>query len=759
MADETTLRLRIEADTTGLTTGLRTTESQLGTFANQTKQVEQELQRTAAAADNATRQISQMGDSTHISFGKLQAGMVGATIAGNALFEAFDGLTRAIAAPIAELLDAEQAAAMLQGTFGGLTTEMQGVAELATQLGATNAFFDDDALKQAAATLKLFGANGQAIRELLPYVANLATAFGVDVADAAQLVGQALNGQTRGLARMVPEVRGANSQLEVLAALQASAARNAQIADQRINGLGGQFGLLKRQAADAAQAIGDRIQPVLMGVLRFINENMLPGIGKLVAAFSGLNAFFSNLGKGFNPSDLLRLAGEAILKTEEQFSAIKVKATSAAGSLTGQVGNLRATEGFGGGGGGGAAARAARTAAGAAGEMLGPPVPFSQKLETYTLDPTAVKEREAWERLKDSWSQERERSAKAAVQAADEIAGIQDEFFGKFVASNKTIADAFGNTLVSILEGNGAAALRAALSGAGKYLTDGLQAAIPDLRRELGDTAAAVVTATAPAAIGIVSKMVELAATQIVLPLINNLTGKDEAARAEAAAKINLTNAQTDAAVQLRIAADQQAAVNQQFQATLAAQQQQYRTQQAQALRVEQLKGPTAGLIEDLRQRVIPMGGTLGGQAALGDAISRLGTMSAENLGKTAQLAKDALTGTGASAAAAKAQLAALGIDLSTAGGKEIALTLAENLDKILAGNLEPGTIAAGTTPDRPVYVFDVRPREGFGFAPTSFFFRNRGAGTGRAIAGPAVVTAAQASPVRPPASKAGRLG
>ena len=65
------------------------------------------------------------------------------------------------------------------------------------------------------------------------------------------------------------------------------------------------------------------------------------------------------------------------------------------------------------------------------------------------------------------------------------------------------------------------------------------------------------------------------------------------------------------------------------------------------------------------------------------------------------------------------------------------------------AGGLQPGGIQNGTSPDRPVYVFDVRPREGFGFAPESFFFRNRGAGTSRAVAGNPLPVA-QPAPVSP---------
>ena len=87
----------------------------------------------------------------------------------------------------------------------------------------------------------------------------------------------------------------------------------------------------------------------------------------------------------------------------------------------------------------------------------------------------------------------------------------------------------------------------------------------------------------------------------------------------------------------------------------------------------------------------------------------------------------------------------------STYETQELLLQLVEKLPQVLGAGaaLQPGGIQNGTSPDRPVYVFDVRPREGFGFAPESFFFRNRGAGTSRAVAGNPLPVA-QAAPVSP---------
>lgn len=755
MADETTLRLRIEADATGLNASLNATEGQLRGFEAETKRVEAQLQQTAQAADAAGRQIVQMGEATHVSFGKLQAGMVAATVAGNALFEALDAVTRGLAAPITELLDAEQAAAMLQGTFGGLTAEMQQVATLASQLGANNAFFDDDALAQAGATLKLFGANAQAIQELLPYVNDLAIAFGVDVNDAAQLVGQALMGQTRGLARMVPEVRGANSQLEVLAALQASAARNTDIARQRTEGLGGQLALLKRQAADAAQGFGTAMLPALNAVLRVMNDNLLPVLGKMMAAFAGLSAFFGNLGKGLNLSDLTRVAGEAILKAEAQFNAVTARVEQRASKIAGQAGNLTLAGSF--GGGGAAAAAASRAAAPAARgvigtEMLGPAVPSQLRYEVFTEDPGAKKERE---------DRQREEAAAAKRLLDSEIAAkrqAQDALNAYYIESAYRIGDVFSSILGTIAKGQEVSAqqVEGALKDVGRVSAGILGGAIGG--RETGEAAARVT--------GMV--------TEVTVPLLmGTVKALSSALRSDAEKQADIDR-QVAASFQ-KAAEDQQAAAAKFSEAAdsqmrairLDAERSQSSLFRSQLERRASLEGPEAVLRKSLTERIGMFMDPTGINAPRNEYIAGV-TKALQGLDteKLREFGKRASELYGPDGKIDQVKLQALYRDLNLQAGAvadEVLLSLAEFYRSLpgASGGLQPGGIQNGTSPDRPVYVFDVRPREGFGFAPESFFFRNRGAGTSRAVAGNPLPVArpAPVSPRVAPGAGRGRLG
>lgn len=749
MADETTLRLRIETDTTGVSTGVQRARDEFGRFIKVGQDAEEQLRRTGQAAGDTARQFQGLGDATHISFGKLQAGMVAATVAGNALFEALDAVTRGLAAPITELLDAEQAAAMLQGTFGGLTAEMQQVADLASQLGANNAFFDDDALAQAAATLKLFGANAQAIQELLPYVNDLAIAFGVDVNDAAQLVGQALMGQTRGLARMVPEVRGANSQLEVLAALQASAARNTDIARQRTEGLGGQLALLRRQAADAAQGFGTAMLPALNAVLRVMNDNLLPVLGKMMAAFAGLSAFFGNLGKGLNLSDLTRVAGEAILNAEAQFNAVSARVEQRASKIAGQAGNLAMAGTF--GGGGAAAAAASRAAAPAARgvigtEMLGPAVPSQLRYEVFTEDPVV---RAAREKQQQEAIEADRRAHREAMQQQEQQRVAMFRYLKQEADAKKKAADDLNAYYLE-----SAIQIGTSISNVFKKAFSGARVTEADVQGLLGDvavlTAGIVGGAIGGRETGEVAARIARPVTDALLPIVSvlgkgllGINALQEKANQQA---LDATNEQIRASqLQVEAALVQAEAAKKQQEAAAGA------VISSQERRFAATQGPQALTAFDITQALgnIPGGGYEG---IIGKVLRESTT---EQLATFGDLASRALKGDVQAQVDLVRQLTA-GREMSGQIGstyetQELLLQLVERLPQVLGGGagLQPGGIQNGTSPDRPVYVFDVRPREGFGFAPESFFFRNRGAGTSRAVAGNPLPVA-QAAPVTP---------
>lgn len=799
MADESVLRLRIEADTTGLQTGLNRAEGEMGQFATETRKVEQQLKETAAAADKASTEFVKLADKSHASFGQMTVAFTGATVAGNALLAALDGLTRGLAAPVLEILDAEESAALLAGTFQGLQSDIDKVTTLAKELSAIGPIFDDDNLSRAAAQLRLFGANADAIQELLPYVNNLAMAFGIDVADAAKLVGQALNGQVRALGNLVPEIRTATSQTEVLAAIQGTAARNAQIAEQRMAGLGGQLALVKRQLGDAAQAFGNLLLPAMQQVLSFINANMMPALGKLAGAFVAIQTYFANLGKGLDLGEITRRVGEAIIRTEESFAKVEPRIVKAVGNIKGALKDLTLQGTFAvPGAGAGTRADAARPAAAAANTFLqqvqgaidvnkvfrGGEAGLRRLFDRFGLDANQPKigvDLVQWQRAKNLLEDSLKpfEAARARQRAEDERAAARS------VSVRMAATDDEADRMMRAAE------------DAAKALSDAIQDGV----MKLADLAAGVLgkilagqEVTAREGAGIVSagavSLASVAGTLLGGPAVGALASQAASAVTKALAPAIETVVATTTDTIGRFFATERSKTDEllakEFQATDAARRASVEQFQAAARlkeaataqmvarendrtaaigqattdqrgRIAALQGGAAEIAFNIGRRLAPtigIGETPAEQqagATLARVTSFLSGKTSEELGKLGKQASEIFAGGKVNKELADSFLASLGMSdiAGTLPANELLLSLAEWF-RTQGAQPEAATIQQGTSPDRPVYVFDVRPRDAFAFAPESFFFRNRGADTSRAVAGSVPLPAAQSRPLAP---------
>jgi len=761
--------VEITGDVSGLTQAARDAQGILASLGEKARtageQLASGLSAGSAKAQESLRNLGQqaattfrsIGDSSKAGVGALSGSMTTAMVASNALLAALDSLVRGFAAPITEILDAEQASAMLKGTFGDLTEEMQKVSALASQLGSQSAFFDDDALSQAAATLHLFGANEKAISELLPYVNNLATAFGVDVNDAAQMVGQALHGQTRALAKMVPEVRGASSQLEVLAALEHSAARNAAIAEERTNGLGGQLGLLKRQFADAAQGLGSIMLPALTQFLDFVNKYMLPALAKMTGAVAGVGAVFGNLSvTGMSGlKDIPKIFSEASKEAEKLMAggtAVVPRVQRAAAGLAARAsGNVEGPLSFRESSGGSSADRSRGEAVGKAqaqsfldqvrgaleaneifkggeaglrkifesfglGKTAGVGVDIQQFQQAKNLLEEAFAkfdESRERQRRQDEASQDRQRKLDdAAAEKRAEAMRAESERVSDILtsASSKGIA-AIGKATASFIR-DGSLDLMATLREAGPSLAGDVASLIPGM----SERGAKVIEAASGAAFDILQAAIDR-------------RGFEERKAREAA------QVQLDAAIrQERAAKEQRDAAEKQYRTTVA------QTLESQAAREASVRGDKAAkalAVESAVPAEIFKGGLEGFTQESAEAYGRfldsargIEKMTDDQVKSFGALSERLIKAgpMGGSEEDRKAFFDKFGMDFGSYGGKEIALALVE-----LAKNMpkEPGTVpdevaAQGSSKSNPLYVVDVGPRNEFAFAPEAFFFRAR---------------------------------
>lgn len=772
MADESVLRLRIEADTTGLQTGLNRAEGEMGQFATETRKVEQQLKETAAAADKASTEFVKLADKSHASFGQMTVAFTGATVAGNALLAALDGLTRGLAAPVLEILDAEESAALLAGTFQGLQSEIDKVTTLAKELSAIGPIFDDDNLSRAAAQLRLFGANADAIQQLLPYVNNLAMAFGIDVADAAKLVGQALNGQVRALGNLVPEIRTATSQTEVLAAIQGTAARNAQIAEKRMAGLGGQLALVKRQLGDAAQAFGNLLLPAMQQVLSFINANMMPALGKLAGAFVAIQTYFSNLGKGLDLGEITRRVGEAIIRTEESFAKVEPRIIKAVGKIKGVLKDLTlqgtfATQAVGKAAAAAAAKPAQMQAVQQYAQPIGPAVPPG--LPTYSAAENLASIREAdrileaQRRADLAMIQYREavqqRMLAAEQRWADESMAIQDEIARKQVNAARSAAETFSSVTVSLIEGRVTDALSTASKSAAKGMIDQIADDATVIGAIYGDGLATAVQGVTPNVVATFEKLVSsginnaLNAIQRIFDAMRKIEEtfkkyREDSIKLNEKAKASFEERQADFLVgEGKITAEEG---ERRKQAIRFGESALGLVGGPEGMKPETAAGFTAGMRElftdltkDPTTAARVRDALAGGQEQLFNLMQDLikeGRLTEQEGAGINWFRSTFFTGRGE---AVTSDLMTKLIDFFEGLPKQAEMPEDGKMP-------EAATIQQGTSPDRPVYVFDVRPRDAFAFAPESFFFRNRGADTSRAVAGSVSLPAAQSQPVAP---------
>jgi len=349
MADQT-VSVRITADGSGLTKTASESATALQRLEGEAARLGQFFQGLGQSASAAGAKIAGAFQGIRLPAETLTGSMAKATVAGELFMQVLDGLTRSLGAPVAELMEAEQTAARLTGVFQGNAKAIQEVTAAASALAGQSVFFDDDAIAGAAGILGTFGANKEAIEALLPVIHDLAVASGTDVADAAQKLGMAFQGQTRALGTMIPEVKGAKSQLEVLAAVQSASARLSLTQKSLTEGVTGAFAGLKKSAAEAAQSIGNTLQPAILAILGWLTKLVELG-PKIVPAFAGaagtIGAFLGGVIGGGSLSagveeakrfraqlervtEEARKASEAVGKVTTGFDASKV-----AGGLTG----------------------------------------------------------------------------------------------------------------------------------------------------------------------------------------------------------------------------------------------------------------------------------------------------------------------------------------------------------------------------------------------------------------------------------------
>lgn len=244
-------------------------------------------QASAAMADfgRSAGKLSGIADALRSDFGRMTGAFAAAQVGVSAVIGAFNQAAAAVQAMNAEVIDAERVASKLIAVFDGAEGAAARLTAQAEALAGSTVFFDDDAIKSAAAALRAFDLTEQEISRLLPAAVNLATVFGTDLDSAAQKLALGLNGSTRGLREFGIVVKEGADRSDVFAQILERGEKAAKGAADAQGGLRGATEGLRKAQGEFNQAIGNLLAGPQSALLNFLTDatNRAAGLANSMA--------------------------------------------------------------------------------------------------------------------------------------------------------------------------------------------------------------------------------------------------------------------------------------------------------------------------------------------------------------------------------------------------------------------------------------------------------------------------------------------
>jgi len=220
----------------------------------------------------ATSGLSRVADAFRSDFGRLTAAFGAAQLGVTAVMGAFESAGRAIQAMNAEVIDAERVASKLIAVFDGAEGAAGRLTAQAEALAGSTVFFDDDAIKSAAAAMRGFELTEQEISKLLPVAVNLATVFGTDLENAATKLALGLNGSTRGLREFEIVAKEGADRASIMAQILERGEKAAKGAADAQGGLRGATEGLKKAQGEFNQALGTLLAGPQSAFIQFLTD-------------------------------------------------------------------------------------------------------------------------------------------------------------------------------------------------------------------------------------------------------------------------------------------------------------------------------------------------------------------------------------------------------------------------------------------------------------------------------------------------------
>lgn len=145
--------------------------------------------------------------------------------------------------------------------------------------------FSDDAIQQAQSALSAFGLTADQIEDLIPKLADFATVTGQDIVSAAQQVGAGLEGAGREFKKYGIEVSATASRQDNFNKILEGFGKFAGSAEEATKTLSGELELLRNEADDLQESIGEKLAPVFVKA----RKAFLSFVSDVVDGFATLN--------------------------------------------------------------------------------------------------------------------------------------------------------------------------------------------------------------------------------------------------------------------------------------------------------------------------------------------------------------------------------------------------------------------------------------------------------------------------------------
>ena len=244
-------------------------------------------QASEAMADfgRSAGKLSGIADALRSDFGRMTGAFAAAQVGVSAVIGAFNQAAAAVQAMNAEVIDAERVASKLIAVFDGAEGAAARLTAQAEALAGSTVFFDDDAIKSAAAALRGFELTEQEISKLLPVAVNLATVFDSDLTSAATKLALGLNGSTKGLREFEIITKEGADRAEIFAQILERGEKAAKGAADAQGGLRGATEGLKKAQGEFNQALGNLLAGPQSDLLNFLTDatNRATGLANSMA--------------------------------------------------------------------------------------------------------------------------------------------------------------------------------------------------------------------------------------------------------------------------------------------------------------------------------------------------------------------------------------------------------------------------------------------------------------------------------------------